>query len=557
MVPADSPAVHGEGSPYEVAIAGCGPVGATLAGLLGRLQLRTLVLDRAETVHQQPRAVGFDHDAMRLFQQIGVADALAPHIAGFRDTQYFGADGQLLQRVQHVPPPYPLGWEPNYSCNQPGLEAVLRDGLRRSRTVDLALGCTLESFEDEGNGVRLHLSGPGGRASTLRARWLVGCDGASSAVRRMLGIALDSMDYDEPWMVVDMRVGDAALARLPATNVQYCEPDRPCTHVVCPGNHRRWEFMTLPGEASDSAPDPERIWHLLARWLRPGEAEIWRAAAYRFHALVAREWRRGRVLLAGDSAHQTPPFLGQGMCQGLRDAGNLAWKLERVLRGGAPATLLDSYAAERKPHVEATTRIAKDFGRLISERDMARARARDARLLQTPPRGAKTMVRQELIPGLDSGLLAPAAPCAGRVFPQPFVAGSDGIWRRLDDCLPPGPRLVLCLPQAGRFTELAARALRLGAGVVLLCRWQAQLGEGCGPQQRRVVERDGLLAHWFATAGCVGAWVRPDHCVHGAFATPEQGHQVLAHWEQALGIRAAAGSGAASATPAPALLQPP
>ena len=163
------------------------------------------------------------------------------------------------------------------------------------------------------------------------------------------------MAYDQAWVVVDLLVDPAQLWRLPANNVQYCQPQRPSTFITCPGNHRRFEFMILDGEPAEGAVSEARLWSLLSRWLVPGQARIWRAAAYRFHALIAREWRRGRTLLAGDSAHQTPPFLGQGMCQGLRDAGNLAWKIAQVVNEQAPDSLLDSYTEERRPHVFETT----------------------------------------------------------------------------------------------------------------------------------------------------------------------------------------------------------
>jgi len=480
------------GTHFDVAISGCGPVGATLAGLLGRLGLRVGVFDRAAQIHPQPRAVGFDHDAMRLFQRIGVAEALAPHIARFRNSIYIGADGQVIQRVRHMAPPFPLTWAPNYTCDQPGVEAELRAAIARMDNVRVALGHELLEAAEEGDRVRLEVREPGGAIEQHTASYLVGCDGASSPLRRALGIDLESFDYDEPWIVVDMRVDEAHLARLPDTNVQYCEPERPCTHVVCPGNHRRWEFMLLPGEQTEGALSEERLWALLARWLRPGEATIWRAAAYRFHALIAREWRRGRIFLAGDSAHQTPPFLGQGMCQGLRDAGNLAWKLAAALSGelGGKASdaLLDSYAEERRPHVAATTRLAKEIGRLVSERDPERARARDAALLAKGRGEAPTMIRQDMIPPLEGGWIARGAPRAGEVFPQPVVLDEQGRERLFDDVGEPGYRLVLA---------------------------------------DEVRERDGLLRDWFAQSGCIGALVRPDHYVFGAFANAEERQHLL------------------------------
>lgn len=507
----------------DVAVVGLGPVGATLAGLLGRAGLSVLACDKAREVYAQPRAVGFDHDAMRIFQRIGVAEAIAPHVAPFREGEYHGADGRVIQRVVHMPPPYPLAWPPHFTCDQPGLEEVIRASIARFPGVELATGLELRDFHDDGDTVALDLVDDGGRERRCRARYLVACDGGSSPIRRRLGVAMQSLDYDEPWIVVDLKVDDAAaLERLPRTNVQFCEPARPCTFINCPGDHRRWEFMLLPGEPTEGAVPEERLWRLLSRWLKPGEARIWRSAAYRFHALIAREWRRGRVLLAGDAAHMTPPFLGQGMCQGLRDAGNLAWKLEQVIRGAAGDWLLDTYAEERRPHVAETTRIAKEFGRIISERDPARARERDLRMQDADGR-PRTIMRQELIPGLVAGLISSQAPLAGKVFPQPLVDTGDGAAQRLDDLTGAAWRLVLT-PGLADAAALVARARALGVATVVV----GTGVPGAAPAGVAAVgERDGLLGAWFAAAGLRGALVRPDHYVHGGFATAAAAHAVL------------------------------
>ena len=500
-----------------MAIIGCGPVGITLAGLLGREGLRVAVFDRAHEVYAQPRAVGFDHDAMRLFQRIGAAEALAPHVTDFRNTVYRGVDGQVIQRVRRIEPPYPYTWAPNFTCDQPGVETVLRDAVAAMPTVHFGLGSELQSLQQRDDGVALRLRSDDGHTLHCDARWVVGCDGASSTVRRLTGLKLHSHDYDEPWIVVDLKVGDAALARLPDTNVQYCEPERPCTYIVCPGNHRRWEFMLMPGEPREGALEPQRLWALLARWLQPGEAELWRAAAYRFHALVADDWRAGRVLLAGDAAHQTPPFMGQGMCQGLRDAGNLAWKLAAVQRGEADEALLDSYTAERRPHVEATTLMAKQLGVMLSERDPQLARERDARMLREAGGAAPTLVRQELIPPLRHGLLAVGTPRAGEVLPQPRVR--DG--RRellLDDVLGAAWRLVLLAGDEAALLAIAPAAAAQGLPLLVV----GERAGGLQPDACQVQEHDGLLRDWLGAAGLIGALVRPDHVVYGGFATPAE-----------------------------------
>lgn len=545
---------------FDVAICGCGPTGATLAGLLGRAGLRVLVLDKAATVHPQPRAVGFDQDAMRIFQCMGVAQELAAHVAPFRDAVYLGPGGHVIQRVAHVPAPWPLAWRPNYSCDQPGVEETLRAALRQMPGVTLALGQELTEAHDDGDHVQLgsrSADDPTQPARAYTARWLVACDGASSPLRRMRGIGLKSLDYDVPWIVVDMLVDPAWLGTLPDTNVQYCDPARPSTHVVCPGQHRRWEFMMLEGERPDQAITPAHLWQLLAPWLKPGQATIWRAAAYRFHALIARQWRSGRMLLAGDSAHQTPPFMGQGMCQGIRDAGNLAWKLAMVVRGQAPESLLDTYEAERAPHVEATTELARKLGVLISERDPQRARERDAALLASGGGQAPLIVRQSMIPGLRAGLVASGQPLAGAVFPQPWVVPVTGGPRMLDDLTGPAVRIVVSArASAADLASITRAASQAGWPVVVV--HAAAPGAGAAdapdayppppappppspppspPHHADVIaarEAQPVLLPWLREARCLGAVVRPDHYVYGAFRDAAGAIQLLHQLAQSI-----------------------
>ncbi len=238
------------------------------------------------------------------------------------------------------------------------------------------------------------------------ARWVVACDGASSTLRSLAGLTLEDLGFDEPWLVVDVLANERGLAKLPPTSVQYCEPARPCTLVIGPKNHRRWEISLNDGDDPRQAETTEGTWALLERWITPADGQLWRQASYRFHALVAQRWRAGRLFLAGDAAHQQPPFLGQGMCQGIRDVANLAWKLDAVIKREAGEALLDSYGVERGRHVRELTTRLKSIGALIGERDAARAHARDERLLaEAGGSGAAATA-----PGR---VAAPAGRCAG------------------------------------------------------------------------------------------------------------------------------------------------
>ena len=426
---------------FDVAVVGLGPVGATCAALLGSLGLKTLAIERSRAVYDKPRAFALDHEVMRVFEDLGIADAVAPHTAPFTPSEYYGADGQLIKRLGALPPPWPLGWPPSMVFQQPAVEKLLR---QRAEEVAAVVYSELVHLQQDRNSVHLTLQ----NGDTVCARYVVGCDGAASTVRRLLDIEYEDLEFDQSWLVVDLLVTERGLFELPQVSIQYCEPARPCTYLVGVASHRRWELMLDPGEEPD-------VWKLLARWITPDEARLWRAAAYRFHALVAREWRRGRVFLAGDAAHQQPPFTGQGMCQGIRDVANLSWKLRHVLDGDGSDALLETYEAERSLHVRRLTAIIKDLGKIIGERDPAAARARDARLLAQAGGEVVTVPRQDLIPPLEAGLLSEQPhPANGTLFPK------DG-------------------------------------------------GKGM-----RVV-RKSQLPGWFEKHGCAAAIVRPDHYVYG------------------------------------------
>jgi 3-(3-hydroxy-phenyl)propionate hydroxylase len=353
-------------------------------------------------------------------------------------------------------------------------------------------------------------------------------------MRKQLGLSLKSLEFDEPWIVVDMHVNEDMLERLPATNIQYCDPARPCTYVVGPGTHRRWEFLLLPHEAGQREMPHEAIWSLLAPWLAPHEARIWRAATYRFHAVVLEQWRRGRVLLAGDAAHQMPPFLAQGMCQGLRDALNLAWKLDRVLQGDASDALLDSYGTERGPQVEETTRTVKRLGQIICERDAERAAERVRALREQQGGQVRMQLRQSLLPGVRHGLIDGEHGAAGTPFPQAVGRlGPRGTAQMMDDLLPRGFLLFLRdAPSGEQFEALAAGLQALHAKAVCLC------DPGDIDGLTGFAEADGVIARWFDTQQCNAALVRPDHIVYGVAADLDGAQALLEHARIAIGMAA-------------------
>lgn len=494
---------------FDVAIVGFGPTGAVAAGLLGLRGIRTYVCDEQTEVYDKPRAIALDHEIMRVFQQLGMAEALEPFVEPFTNSEFYGVDGQLIKCMSTVAPPYPLAFTPSLVFTQPAMEALLRQRVSSMPSVQVNLGHKVTALEQSDESVALTVANAQGQTRQVSARYLIGCDGASSFVRKQVGIELQDLGFDEPWLVVDVLVNDKGLTKLPKVSVQYCEPQRPCTYVIGPKNHRRWEIALNPGEDPRAMATPEATWQFLSRWLQPDEATLWRQASYQFHALVAKDWRCRRVFLAGDAAHQQPPFLGQGMCQGIRDAANLSWKLADVLQARASHALLDSYGAERKGHVTELTSRIKGIGQLVGQRDVQKARERDARLLAECGGQVQPMPRQNVQPALVGGCLDKSGHGAvGTLFPQAWIDQTAGPVR-MDDVLGCGWRVLL---QATADPVWAQAATHAHADLQL----KVQVLNAPGFR-----ELDGVLSAWFDRMACKAVLVRPDHYVYGAYTAPQ------------------------------------
>lgn len=467
------------GPPFDVAIIGCGPVGATLANLLGQLGLRVAVLERETSVHHNPRAGSLDAEGMRVLQAIGLAGEVAATARVAPGMRFVNAQGQLLLHWRRTGET-DEGWHQAWRFHQPTLETILRRGVARFPRVETLLGVEvtgIEAPDDEPVTVACRALDTG-VAHRIAARYVVGCDGGRSITRRAIGSGLVDLGSRERWMVLDILLREDPADDALGDSVQHCDPARPATYIPMVGRRRRWEFMLMPGDDPATMVEPARVWRLLRPWgVGPDTAGIERAVVYTFHANLARSWRRGRVLLAGDAAHQMPPFLGQGLCAGLRDVANLAWKLAVAVRDAAPDTLLDSYQSERAPHVQAVIALAVRLGGLIQTVDLAEAAARDRRMVDAPE--TLRVVMPALGPGLGLGTRAA----------QPVMA--DG--QRLDDRV--GYRFaVLGLPEtlAGVRPDTAAIWRRADA---------------------RVVAADGAAPEWLARLGCTAVIIRPDRAV--------------------------------------------
>ncbi|MFT4717012.1 MAG: 3-(3-hydroxy-phenyl)propionate hydroxylase [Paracoccaceae bacterium] len=343
----------------QVAIVGYGPTGALLGNLLARRGISCVIVEKQAHAYGLPRAVHFDGETMRVFQSSGLADEIFKDTMIGRGMRFQDNAGNVLvdwPRSQEIGP---FGWHESYRFHQPALETVLRRGFESQDGCQVIAGQAVVGFTQNLDGVDLQLDD--GRH--VLAEYVVGCDGAQSFVRKALGIEYEDLGFNEDWLVVDLLIKNAAADRGDYT-IQFCDTDHPATYVRGVGKRRRWEMRVETGQIAPLS--ESETWQRLARWVSSKDAEIERSAVYTFRSCIAREWRDRRCFLAGDAAHLTPPFMGQGLCAGIRDAANLAWKLAAVLAGGN-GRLLDTYASERLPNTREFINLTMDLGRLINQ----------------------------------------------------------------------------------------------------------------------------------------------------------------------------------------------
>jgi 2-polyprenyl-6-methoxyphenol hydroxylase-like FAD-dependent oxidoreductase len=503
---------------YDVVIVGYGPTGMLAAILLGRAGHRVAVIERYTMLYNLPR-VGIVHDdVLRMFQEIGCIDAVWPSTK-FLPVYELAKNGRVLLSSD-VSPKATHGWPEYTSIYQPSFEKELDIAARAEPAVEIFTGETAIELTQTRDGVTLVTTAQDGTTRTVEGRFLIGADGGNSFVRQALGIAYENLGFDQNWLVIDAKEKHARPG-LPAMR-QFCEPEQPGVTLSMGPDHRRWSFMIFPDESAEDAVKPDSVWRRLDRpeGATPDEYELVRVASYKFQSLYAEEWRVGRAFLAGDSAHQMPPFLAQGLCSGFRDAHNLAWKLDLVLQDVAPPAFLDAYMAERGPNARATIVESMRVGLHVNERDPEKVRLRDEQLLAMQAAKGQAGGDKQLIafrvPGFTAGFIARGAPAAGDAFPQARVRGAkEGLF---DDVAGRGflilargadPADALSPEERNFWESLGGRIVRLG---------------GIGG----LADLEGYYGRVMDAYGCDIIVKRPDPYIFGACRTARELPALLA-----------------------------
>ncbi|MDJ0992770.1 MAG: bifunctional 3-(3-hydroxy-phenyl)propionate/3-hydroxycinnamic acid hydroxylase [Dinoroseobacter sp.] len=495
----------------DVAIVGAGPVGILLAILLGQEGKKVVLVERWPEIYDRPRAVTMDHEVARILAALGIDCDTDPAFENHKELYYW--KNAALENLQIVDweSLSPSGWHVTYWFNQPELEARLMEMATALPSVTVLRGWTGHSLAQDADGVVLGIADTetGKRQQTIRAQYLVGADGANSFVRESLGLELVDKGYFFDWLILDV-VPETGFTMSPA-QWQLCDPRRPTTLVPGGPGRRRWEFMVLPSEDSTEIAKPENAWSLLEPWgITPENAVLERSAVYRFQARWAANWLSGRCMIAGDAAHLMPPFAGEGMCAGLRDAFALGWRLSAILDGTLPPTALNSYESERMSHAQHYIQFSQDLGEIICITDPDEAAARDARMKADLAARGNAPITGDLVK-LGPGAWCADTASAGELAPQGRVR-CNGREDRFDQAVGSGWFVIgyeenvdgiLRPDQSEALSRLGGRVLSIGR-------------DGANYD---IQELDTFYRDWMAETGASYFILRPDFYVAATAAS--------------------------------------
>ncbi|WP_042287912.1 bifunctional 3-(3-hydroxy-phenyl)propionate/3-hydroxycinnamic acid hydroxylase [Paraburkholderia mimosarum] len=581
----------------DIAIIGAGPVGLTIANILGLQGVRVTVVEKLDEIIDYPRAIGLDDEALRVFQSIGLADVLVPHTTPDHWMRFVTKDGHCFASIE--PRTDEFGWSRRNAFLQPLADRVLYEGLARFENVEVLFGHNVNAFEQDAQGVTIDVSDAGGERRTIRAAYMVGADGGNSFVRRALNVPFEGRTKPNQWIVVDVRNDPIGSPHI----YMHCDHQRPYVSAALPHGIRRFEFMVMPGETEEELSKPENMAALIRKVVAdPDKVDYIRKRVYTHNARLAETFRVDRVLLAGDAAHIMPVWQGQGYNSGIRDANNLGWKLAMVAKGVADSRLLDTYTVERRAHARSMIHLSEVAGDIFAPTTRFGARFRDAfvrsmnvfpsvkryfvemrfkpmpryeagvvllpppqstggwlaRLLErsgnsAPGRllGLMSQKRDSLIGRLAYGRDPLAASPVGRMFIQPRVRLADGRVVRLDDAIGNGFAVLAwgADPTFGLTPQARALWERLGARFVV-AKPDVQLDYADDVPEGVLALGDvqGRLKEWFGRLPQSVVLLRPDRFVAGV-CTPQQVSNAIVELAGKLGMTDAVLREASAAAP--------
>ena len=397
---------------YDVAIVGFGPTGGTLANLLALQGFSILIIEKEKSFYPLPRAVHFDDEIMRVFQTIGITDKFLKHTIINKGTKFVNSKNKV---VLDWPRPRSItenGWYPSYRFHQPDLERKLRRRLKDFKKVSVMQSTKVNSLKEEKSSVKIFIENiNNNKISEIRAKYIIGCDGARSTIRKQIKAKFQNLGFTQKWAVVDL-ILKKNKKELPDRTIQYSNSKRPATYCRNVGKRRRWEFAINNAESEKKVLSNSYIWNFLKPWLKPSEASLERKTIYTFQSAISKKWKKGRVFLAGDAAHLMPPFMGQGMCAGVRDASNLAWKIAYCLKNNHSEKLLNTYQSERYSNVIEYIKTTVKMGEFVNAVGTSNITGE----VSSTQNGQKSM--KSIKPKLGKGLGKINDKNRGKIFPQ-------------------------------------------------------------------------------------------------------------------------------------------